>query len=229
MKPIVLNSQLNKLQLWSGCLLASIAHAIMVAHYPEFSYEHSWDGDNYSVVDDSGARGTITFKENYCVGAFRSEQDTRPDMPTALDFFAGAPREVLELAKTETLEYLLDQREDGTISPSITTAFWGDHDTMTSVDHIVGLVQYGGYLLDRQLMEPEIAIESWRDYYDMTAEQVNLLKSIYERKISSPHGSIVLSRRELEVIGAESPEGWRESRTSFEEIGIDWEDESLGK
>jgi len=56
--------------LWKGCILASIAHAIMVSHYPEFSNEHSWDGINYSVQDTSGTRGTITFHSEYCVGAF---------------------------------------------------------------------------------------------------------------------------------------------------------------
>ncbi|WP_334075084.1 MULTISPECIES: hypothetical protein [Paenibacillus] len=229
MKPVTLNSQLNKKKLWDGCILASIAHAIMVAHYPEFSYEHSWDGDNYSVVDDSGGRGTITFNEHCFVAAFRTEHETRTDIPTALDFFSGAPREVLELAKNETLEYLLDENEDGTISPSITTAFWGDNDTMTSVDNIVRIVQYGGYFLDRQFMEYDDAIESWREYYEMSAEQVNLLKSIYKRKISNPDATLILSKSEIETIGAESPEGRRESRTSFEELGIYWEDEDLGK
>ncbi|MEK4700189.1 hypothetical protein MKX47_11380 [Solibacillus sp. FSL R7-0668] len=87
MKPLILNSQLNKNNLWSGCILASVAHAIMVAHYPELSYEHSWDGDNYSVVDDSGGRGTITFKDNYFVGAFRNDNFPRTDISTAIDFF----------------------------------------------------------------------------------------------------------------------------------------------
>lgn len=86
MIPMTLNSQFNKNNLWSGCILASIAHAIMVAHYPELSYEHSWDEDNYSIVDDSGGRGTITFKENYFVGAFRNDNFLRTDISTAIDF-----------------------------------------------------------------------------------------------------------------------------------------------
>lgn len=223
MKPMVLNSQLNKKNLWNGCILASIAHAIMVAHYPELSYEHSWDGDNYSVVDGSGGRGTITFKGNYFVGAFRIENYTRTDIPKALDFFTGAPKDVLDLAKNETLEYLLEEDEDGTTSPSITTAFWGDSDTITSVDNIIRIVQYGGYLLDRQFMIVDSAIESWRDYYEMTSEQVNLLKSLYGRKVNNPHGNITLSKSEIKIIGTESPEGLSESMTSFEEIGVYWE------
>ncbi|KJD42385.1 hypothetical protein [Paenibacillus terrae] len=220
MKPVILNSQLNRNKLRSGCILASIAHAIMVAHYPELSYEHSWDGDNYSVIDGSGGRGTITFKGNYFVGAFRNENYTRTDIHTALDFFTGAPKHVLELAKNDTLEYLLEEDEDGMTSPSITTAFWGDDDNITSVDNIVRMVQCGGYLLERQFMEDDSAIESWRDYYEMTPEQVDLLKSVYDRKVNNPHGNITLSKSEIEIIGTESPEGLSESITSFEEIGI---------
>ncbi|WP_230873933.1 hypothetical protein MKX50_13905 [Paenibacillus sp. FSL W8-0186] len=194
----------------------------MVAHYPELAYEHSWDGDNYSVIDGSGGRGTITFKANYIVGAFRNENYTRTDIPTALDFFTGAPKDVFELAINETLEYLLDEDEDGTISPSITTAFWGDNDSITSVDNIVRMIQCGAYLLERQFMEIEYAIESWREYYDMTQDQVNLLKSLYERKVNKPYGKITLSKDEIEIIGAESPEGMSESMTSFEEIRVYW-------
>ncbi|AKG37428.1 hypothetical protein [Paenibacillus durus] len=222
MKPVILNSQLNKNNLWSGCILASVAHAIMVAHYPELSYEHSWDGDNYSVVDGSGGRGTITFKGNYFVGAFRNDNFTRTDIPTAIDFFTGAPKDVFELAKNETLEYLLEEDEDGTTSPSITTAFWGDNDTIASIDNIVRIVQCGGYLLERQFMESDSAIESWRDYYEMTTEQVDLLRSIYDRKINNPDVSITLTKNEIEKIGSDSPEGLSESITSFEEIGINW-------
>lgn len=223
MKPVIVNSQLNKKSLWNGCILASIAHAIMVAHYPELSYEQSWDGENYNVVDGSG-RGTITFKSHYFVGAFRSDNFTRTDISTALDFFTGAPKDVMELAKDETLEYLLVENEDGTIAPSITTAFWGDNDTITSVDNIVRIVQCGGYLLDRQTMEIRSAIESWRDYYGMTSEQVDLLRSIYDRKVNNPNQSIMLTKNEIKRIGIGKPEGLSESMTSFEELGIYWED-----
>lgn len=223
MKSVVLNHQLNKNNLWNGCILASIAHAIMVAHYPETSYEHSWDQENYSVLDSLGGRGTVTFKENYFVAAFRNDNVTRTDIPTALDFFTSAPKEVLDLAVNETLEYLLGENIDGTISPSITTAFWGDNDTITSIDNIVRIVKCGGYLLERQLMEYDAAVKSWRDHYDMTTKQVELLKSIYLKKINNSKKKIPLTKSQIKLIGTENPEGLSESRTSFEELNIYWE------
>ncbi|GIO29018.1 MULTISPECIES: hypothetical protein [Paenibacillus] len=223
MKPIILNDGLNKKSLWNGCILASIAHAIMVAHYPELSYEHSWDGINYCVVDGSGGRGTITFKDKYCVGAFRNDNVTRTEFSSAIDFYTGAPHDVLELSEYETLEYLLEERDDGKSSPSITTAFWADDDKIFSNDNIVRLIQNGGYLLEKQLMEYDSAVESWRDYYEMTNVQVDLLESIYTRKIKNPEAKIILTKREIEMIGTDDHEGLSESKTSFEEIGIEWE------
>ncbi|MEK3734072.1 MULTISPECIES: hypothetical protein [Paenibacillus] len=223
MKPIILNDGLNKKSLWNGCILASIAHGIMVAHYPELSYEHSWDGINYSVVDGSGGRGTITFKDKYCVGAFRNDNVTRTEFSSAIDFYKGAPPEVLELSKNETLEYLLEEGDDGMSRPYITTAFWADDDRIFSNDNIVRLIQNGGYLLERQLMEYDSAVESWRDYYEMTNVQVDLLESIYTRKIKKPEAKIILTKREIKMIGTDDHEGLSESSTSFEEIGIQWE------
>ncbi len=72
-------------------------------------------------------------------------------------------------------------------------------------------------------MEKDAAIESWRDYYEMTSEQVELLKSIYARKVNNPQENITLTKNEIKIIGAENTEGLSESITSFEEIGIYWE------
>ncbi|NPC92337.1 hypothetical protein HOO54_08905 [Bacillus sp. WMMC1349] len=223
MKPMILNSQLNKGNLWNGCILSSIVHAIMVAHYPELSYEHSWDGNNYSVVDDSGVRGTISFRDHYFVGAFRNENYIRNDIGVIWDFFTSAPKDVLELAKNETLEYLLEEDEDGRTSPSISTVFWGDNNSITSVDNIVKIIQYAGYLLERQFMDVDSAIYSWQDYYEMATEQVDLLKFIFKRKVNNPNEYITLTKSEIKIIGADSPEGVSESMASFEEIGIYWD------
>jgi hypothetical protein len=56
----------------------------------------------------------------------------------------------------------------------------------------------------------------------MTSEQVELLKSIYDRKVNNTDENITLTKKEIEIIGAESPEGLSESMASFEEIGVYW-------
>ena len=114
--------------LWEGCMLASIAHAIMTAHYPEFENEQSWDGINYSVQDSGGTRGTITFHPQYIAAAFRNERSSRlsakEGFKEAASYFEGAGGAILRLAEEEALQYLLDDVNGKTLR-LITAAFWG--------------------------------------------------------------------------------------------------------
>lgn len=214
-------------QLWKGCILASIAHAIMVAHYPELSYEQSWDEINYSVQDSEGSRGTITFHSEYLVAAFRNDNSKRiidlSKIQKAEDYFIGAPHNVLRLAETETLQYLLDN-VDGNIISLITTAFWGRENDIFSFDSLDEILQNGGNLLNRQSLEIYNAVDVWKKYYDMSQEQIKLLKSVFERKIIEPLDEMVLSKGEVAMISSKDQDGLDESRISFKEIGILWED-----
>lgn len=40
---------INPKQLYKGCLLAAITHAVTVGEYSELNYEDSWDGFNYCM------------------------------------------------------------------------------------------------------------------------------------------------------------------------------------
>ncbi|MFC4812915.1 hypothetical protein [Paenibacillus sp. GCM10023250] len=206
-------------QLWKGCILASIAHAIMVAHYPEISHEHSWDGINYSVQDSAGTRGTITFHTQYCVAAFRDERSSRISSGDAGKYFLSAPSNIVELAEEEALQYLLDDI-NGQSTPLITTAFWSDGEKLYSHDSFPEMLRNGGDILEIQVMDIDSAIKSWVDYYDMNVEQVKLLRSIYEKKISNPNQEMKLSEVEVALISSDDQEGLGESKISFEEMGI---------
>lgn len=211
----------NSKQLWNGCILAGIAHAIMVAHYPEMANEQSWDGLNYSVQDSMGQRGTVSFRGSQCVAAFRNDKSERVSkVIEASKFFQGANEEILNLANSEALQYLLDEI-DGNTMPFITTAFWGDYD-LYSNDTIEELICNGGSLLEYQVMEYEKAISGWAENYDMNTNQVNLLKIIYDRKINSNNQLISISKEEINLIGISDEDGLEESRISFEEMGIHW-------
>lgn len=216
----------KKEQLWQGCILASIAHAIMVAHYPEMSNEHSWDGMNYSTQDSSGTRGTITFSDKYYVGAFRNDNSERLNNKDGvlkyIQYFNGVPQDIIKLSEEEALQYLLEDINGKTI-PVITTAFWGDENDGFSNDKINDFKENGGFLLEVQMMEIDKAINEWKEYYEMTQKQVDLLISIYKRKENSPNEMITLSEKEIDKIGTEDKEGLYESKISFEEIGIQWE------
>lgn len=217
---------LEKEQLWKGCILASIAHAIIVAHFPDESNEHSWDGFNYSVQDSAGSRGTITFSKDYYVAAFRDDNSERLnkkiDINEYKSYFNGAPNALVELANKEALQYLLDE-VNGNVVPLKTTAFWGNEKETFSNDTFEKIHNNGGFLIDRQLLDIEDAFNSWKEYYDMTEQQYKLLRSIYKRKIENNDKLLLMSKDEILMIGTDDEEGLKESEISFNEIGIEWE------
>lgn len=216
---------LGKEQLWKGCMLASIAHAIMVAHYPEISNEHSWDGLNYSVQDSEGARGTVTFSKNYYVAVFRDDTSERLNKKNSMyeykRYFNGAPNDIIELANREALQYLLQKVNENTV-PLITTAFWGNETKALSNDTFEEIQNNGGFLIKRQILNLEDAFNLWKEYYNMTERQYNLLRDIYKRKIEEPNQLLLMSKEEINMIGTDDEEGLEESKTSFSEIGIEW-------
>ncbi|MBC1778944.1 hypothetical protein [Listeria booriae] len=224
-----MNNQITRLdwsynKLYNGCMLASVAHAIMVAHFPDIANEHSWDGINYSVQDSAGMRGTITFQRGFCVAAFRDDNSTRleQELTKAQEYFDGAPNGLYQLAENEALQYLLDS-VDGNTVPVITTAFWGHNDDFSTTDTIDSMLENGGILLERQLMPIDESFESWKDYYEMSETQMDLLHSIYARLIQNEYQTITLSKDEIEMIGAPDLNGIEASRESFNEIGIQLE------
>lgn len=65
--------------------------------------------------------------------------------------------------------------------------------------------------------------ELWQGDAEMSDVQINLLKSLFQRKIENPSEVIVLTTEEIQMIESEDEEGLAKSRISFEEIGIEWE------
>ena len=207
-------------RLYQGCMLASIAHAIIVTKYPNMSYEQSWDGINYSIQDSSGQRGTITFDDEFCVAAFRNDSSERiAENLNSLDYFANAPFGVIELANSETLQYLLEEVGEIT-KPIITTAFWGS-DIIYSNDNIKVIMSNGANIIKNQLLDTEDALRAWQEEYEMNKEQIELLRSIYNRKIDNVNSKIVLSKDESKKLQAYNRDGgFEESKISFSEMGI---------
>ncbi|EEK48072.1 hypothetical protein FO497_14425 [Bacillus cereus ATCC 10876] len=213
---------INREQLWKGCVLNSIAHAINVAQCPDFSHESSWDGFNYSMQDTQGGRGTITFHPNYTIVCLQDVNSERIDeWIDAENYFEGAPSEVIHIAKEETLQYILEEVEGETV-PFITTAFWIEDSGAYSIDSFEEMEEHGGFLLEIPLLDLQSAIERLEEEYELTEEQIELLQLVYERKIKNPNEEIMLSKEEVAMIGTDDSEGLEVSKDSFEEMNITW-------
>ncbi|PEW71813.1 hypothetical protein CN424_23940 [Bacillus cereus] len=213
---------INKEQLWKGCILKSIAHAINVAHCPDFSHESSWDGCNYNMQDTQGGRGTITFYPDYTIVCLQDVNSERIDeWIDAENYFEGAPSEVIDIAKEEALQYVLEEVEGETV-PFITTAFWIEDSGAYSIDSFEEMEEHGGFLLEIPLLDQQSAIEKLEEEYELTEEQIELLQLVYERKIKNPNEEIMLSKEEVVMMGTDDDEGLEVSKDSFEEMNITW-------
>lgn len=211
-------------QLRKGVILASIAHAIWIAQHPNLAYEQSWDGDNYSVNDSQGCRGTVTFRADDVVGVFRDENSSRSPFRSKADYdldiyFKGMPPELHKLAQDEALQYVLDDYHGETV-PLITAAFWSRDGRLTAAEPWDDVVKHGAHILRIQLLDTPDAVTELRESYEMSSAQVDLVQSLFERKIADPDARIVLDDEELDVVHPSSSEGRRESAEMFEALGI---------
>ncbi|HDR7914462.1 TPA: hypothetical protein QCY05_003642 [Bacillus wiedmannii] len=214
---------INKEQLWKGCILKSIANAIFVAHAPDFSHESSWDGFNYNMQDSQGGRGTITFHPDYTIVCLQDVNSERIDeWIDAENYFEGAPSEVIDIAKEEALQYVLEEVEGETV-PFITAAFWIEESGAYSIDSFEEMEEHGGFLLEIPLLDLQSAIERLEEEYELTEEQIELLQLVYERKIQNPNEEMMLSKEEVAMIGTDDSEGLEVSKESFEELNVTWE------
>lgn len=190
----------TRTEMFRGCLIASISHAIMTNIYPDLSYEQSWDGVNYSIQNTAGLRGTITFDMDYCVGAIRNERsDLIFDNKFIQRITRKFPLEIIDKAYEETLQYLLVERE-GIAVPCVTSMFWADASTIHYQEENVDNLKNDLILFSKILLPEDAAISEWKAYYDMDSSAISLLRHLYHKKIKCFAAKIELNREQKSLI-----------------------------
>lgn len=207
---------MNNQSLRNGCILASIAHAIMVLDYPQLDYEQSWDGNNYSIQDGEGCRGTISFASSFCVGAFRN--DKNPPISYS-KYLENIPTNVKLLAESDALQYLLENLNNNVV-PVVTHMFWGNETMVTIENNSDELDKLGLNLVLPLVMNYISAIEYWGNYYEMANEKITLLEELYKQKIINYDNKIVLTPNQIYLLG--DTNNAVECKLSFAEIGIEF-------
>lgn len=188
----------NPHRLYEGCMFAAIVHAVTAGEYPELSYEHSWDGYNYSMNNSQGCRATITFHPKYIVAVF--QESSKCDLRrSAYDDLTEMPEEILEIARSEALMYVRRDRE-GEAVPVITAAFWGTWEELRSGQTWEEIVENGGHIIERQLMGRDQAWAWWDDYYGLNNSQMDLIASLYKRKMENHGEKIYLLAEEMDFL-----------------------------
>lgn len=185
--------KINPQKLYNGCIFMAVAHAVTVGEYPELNYQHSWDSINYCMNNSQGCRGTITFGKKYIIAVF---QDTSVKTPyqNAMNFFKDAPEAIVELAKSETFQYVLENI-DGEI------------------------IKNGAHILAVQLMEIQEALRACDDYYGLTDGQMDLILSLSKQRSQTDFSMPIILEKTDVLYGDMS-----EIRVSMGELNIKLEE-----
>lgn len=190
--------------LYKRCIIASIAHAIMVGEYDMLSAEQSWENKNYNFQNMENIRGVISFSHDYYVCVIQNNATFNntifnADINSILsNFFQGADEETLQLARTEALLYMLVE-ENGKISPFISAAFWGKGSQNFSNQNEEDIIAISENTLLPLMCYEEDAKKYWKDYYEMNKDQYKMMESLYNRRITTT-GPIKLMPSEKEQL-----------------------------
>lgn len=217
--------------IFDGCLLGSIAHAVFTARAPHLSHEQSWEGRNYNVQNSAGSRGTVSFgqSDDEFVAAFYYEDSSRNPLrlsenPSSLTnyLFTTMPRQHQLLAQ-EVTQYLL-QDVGASPQPVITSAFWSDRESGMVVANEAWpeVFSHGACLIEIQLLPRQSAIHRWRKEFALTDDEVNTVLILFERRRSEGTSMVEIQPEQVELLRAiaDGEEGMAACRESFEEIGF---------
>ena len=186
--------------LFIGSLIGSITHAVMTNVYPDLSYEQSWESNHYSIQNSQGLRGTISFEQEYCVGAIRNEKSELIDDSSLKKILANFPQFVIKTAKTDTLQYLLLTDKNGNVSPAITSIFWADNARVHYGFNNFSALQVDFHLFAPHLLSEDKALEWWKKFYDMDDEAIKLVRFLLAKKKEDFLGPIFLNQEQQRMI-----------------------------
>lgn len=204
--------------LYRRCIVASIAHAIMVGKYDLLSAEQSWQGSNYTFQNMEGVRGVISFSENYYVCVVQNSVSyNRYAANKISELFHGAEKNIIELAEDEALQYMLVNYNGNNI-PFISAVFWGINDNNFSNQSEKEIIKLSEKIILPFLYSEEDAKKYWGNYYEMNEAQYKMMEDIYDRRIILD-GRINLTRDEKNRL-LEWFDNIEECIESFKELNI---------
>ena len=209
-------------ELYERCIYSSAAHAVANLRFPFFSYEQSWDGNNFSFKP--GSEGTISFDfdTKIIAGALKEFESPRfrqyPEFQ-AVELFSDAPESVRRLADKDALQYMFEEI-DGVVLPVATTAFWLDSEGLSIFDDSIDEFWENGGEFIRYLLGPFGELKEYlKDYSDLSTEETALIEHLFDMKMK---GYLLITKKDLSGMDKKS-EGYDEFMESLSELGFIFE------
>ena len=167
-------------------MYAAIAHAIMVGKYDLLAAEQSWDGGNYIVQNFEGVKIVIAFQPDRYICAIQNNNNAKGQCinnNAITNCYAGTDMAIKRLAEEEILPYMLINY-DGAEIPFVSSSFWGNDGYNYSNQNEEYILNDAEGLINSFLSDAETSKLYWKEYYDMSKEQQELVEEIYQRRLA---------------------------------------------
>lgn len=179
----------NRNEFYKKCIYASIAHAVMVGRYDLLTDEISWDGNNYLFQNMEGTRGVFSFSDEGVVCALQNEEQYIEGVSKIYEkMLDSTDKKLLKITEEEIIPYFLV--DDDNSIPGLTSLFWSFNDSFLSLMSEEIIMKSSSNILLPYLYEFDDLKKYWRDYYEADGEQMNLINSIFEKRMISNSFSI---------------------------------------
>ncbi len=182
--------------LWQGCVLGSIAVALQSSRVGFVGYDRVWIGRSYRRDPQSGDRGMVVFVGDEVVAGFFNHESIRsPYRRNRIpfdyqDLLAGMPDDLSDTFRTVIAPYLVFPRGSGITG--VTSIFWSENGTIGAAEPWPGVLDHGADLLDAELAWFDDAISRLQAFHDLVPGHVAVLRSLFERRISTPKDEPIL-------------------------------------
>jgi hypothetical protein len=197
----------KKSVLWKGAILGGIVNATMTAQNPDYACYSHWAGNDYGLNGADGREGFVCFEggpwavEGRLVGVFFSAHSPRSPFHTETydveAFFQGCPPFQKSLAE-RVLHPAMELPVRGKEIACVTAVFWDEGDHLTAAGAWDEVMDNGVDLIENELIDDvELAYAAWQDAYGMSAEQVEFVRFLFQRKMAKPTVAFELTDAEL--------------------------------
>ncbi|HVS35623.1 MAG TPA: hypothetical protein VMS17_08575 [Gemmataceae bacterium] len=200
----------RKAVLWNGAILNGIANAAMAADSTFHGPYAEWVGNHYLLNGLDGRLGAIAFEggpwsgEGRLAGVFHfpeSKSNAFHCKNYDLErFFLGCPAYQRFLVEQLVLSYL-QMEDNGRVVPLVTAALWDAGEYLTAAETWEVVVANGAHLIEGEMIEDwEAALARFRVNYGMSMEQVVLVQSLFQRKMTCHTGLIPLTAADVGIL-----------------------------
>lgn len=181
--------------LYQRCLLLSLAYLIKKSQQVELNHEIDFDEEHFLIKKPNGSIGNILFYDHFCMGVFYNINKKSLSDEQLVLYFKGITKDLTDLAKQETLAYLLEPIK--TQDHPVTTFLWSVRDELYSKDSMKNFHKQSDDLLKHYLLDQDDVLKHLLADYQLSPSEMKWILKLYHLKLNHPHQEISIDSKEI--------------------------------